>query len=105
MLVHIILCISSSSTLCQCDLLETTQNEFPFFVKIKHPIVFGKQALIFGKHLPLFRYHVLHFERAEYEQKEPRQVPVHQVLASYFANFQHSVVYSSTAAWAAANRC
>ena len=100
-----------SSTSCQCDLLETTQNEFPFFVKIKHPIVFGKQALIFGKHtqifrkhLPLFRYHVLHFERAEYEQKEPRQVPVRQVLASYSTNFQLSVVYSSTAAWAAANR-
>ena len=67
-----------------------------FVGKSKHPIVYGKQALIFGKHtqifgkhLPLFRYHVLHFERAEYEQKEPRQVPVRQVLASYFANFQH----------------
>ena len=70
MLVHIILCISSSSTLCQCDLLETTQNEFPFFVKIKHPIVFGKQALIFGKHLPLFRHLILHLERAERAEKK-----------------------------------
>ena len=36
-------------------------------------------------------------------RKEARQVPVRQVLASYFANFQHLTVYSSTAAWAAAN--
>ena len=36
-------------------------------------------------------------------QKESRQVPVYQVLASYLTNYQHSVVYSSTAAWAAAN--
>ncbi len=28
----------------------------------------------------------------------------HQVLASYFTNFQHLTVYSSTAAWAAARR-
>ena len=74
-----------------------------FVGKIKYPIVYGKQALIFGKHLPLFRHLILHFERAEYEQKEPRQEPVFQVLASYFINYQHSVVYSSTAACAAAN--
>ena len=37
-------------------------------------------------------------------RKEARQVPVRQVLASYFANFQHLTVYSSTAAWAAAKR-
>lgn len=37
-------------------------------------------------------------------RKEARQVPVRQVLASYFANFQHLTVYSSTAACAAANR-
>ena len=117
MLVHIILCINSSSTLCHLHranvtywrLLKMSSN---FVGKSKHPIVFGKQALIFGKHtqifrkhLPLFRYHVLHFERAEYEQKEPRQEPVFQVLASYSTNFQLSVVYSSTAAWAAANGC
>ena len=36
-------------------------------------------------------------------RKEARQVPVRQVLASYFANFQHLTVYSSTAACAAAN--
>ena len=38
-------------------------------------------------------------------RKEARQVPVCQVLASYFTNFQHLTVYSSTAACAAANRC
>ena len=82
-----------------------------FVGKIKYPIVYGKQALIFGKHtqifgkhLPRFRHLILHLERAEYEQKEPRQEPVFQVLASYFINYQHSVVYSSTAAWAAARR-
>ncbi len=37
-------------------------------------------------------------------RKEARQVPVRQVLASYFANYQHSIVYSSTAACAAARR-
>ena len=37
------------------------------------------------------------------EQKEPRQIPVRQVLASYLTNYQHSVAYSSTAACAAAN--
>ena len=41
-----------------------------FVGKIKHPIVFGKQALIFGKHLPLFRHLILHLERAERAEKK-----------------------------------
>lgn len=35
------------------------------------------------------------------EQKEPRQEPVFQVLASYLTNYQHLFDYSSTAACAA----
>ena len=39
--------------------------------------------------------YILHVECAECEQKEPRQEPVSQVLASYLSNKHHLAAYSS----------